>query len=87
MSAITPTNHVETCVDENIDCSSLSTSKYRSMDGRCNNVVNPRWGSAGSRFGRMAQKSKNISMFKFYFKAYMYASGSLLFWFSIGMSI
>ena len=73
MSAITPTNHVETCVDENIDCSSLSTSKYRSMDGRCNNVVNPRWGSAGSRFGRMAQKSKNISMYKFYFKAYMYA--------------
>ena len=62
MSDIRPTNHVETCADDRIECSTWARSKYRSMDGRCNNVLNPRWGSAGSRFGRMAQKSKNKSM-------------------------
>ena len=68
MSATRPTSHVETCVDPNVDCSSYSRSNYRSTDGRCNNVVNPRWGSAGSRFGRMARKSKNKSICNYLFQ-------------------
>ena len=50
--------HVENCNEENIDCSAWSENKYRSIDGRCNNVFNPRWGSTGSKFNRMAPKSK-----------------------------
>ena len=50
--------HVETCAEEDIDCSPWLDNKYRSIDGRCNNVRNARWGSTGSKFNRMAPKSR-----------------------------
>lgn len=28
-------------------------TKYRSVDGSCNNLKNPKWGSTGTEYGRM----------------------------------
>ena len=52
------TDHVENCGEEVIDCSPYVQNRYRSIDGRCNNPFFPRWGSTGSQFDRMAEKSK-----------------------------
>ena len=58
MSTEQEMDHVESCAEEEVDCSLESKSPYRSIDGSCNNPLSPRWGSAGSRFSRMGPKSK-----------------------------
>lgn len=30
-----------------------TNTKYRSVDGSCNNLNHPKWGSTGSEYGRM----------------------------------
>ena len=58
MSTEQEMDHVESCAEEEVDCSFEAKSPYRSVDGSCNNPLSPRWGSAGSRFSRMGPKSK-----------------------------
>ena len=58
MSTEQEMDHVESCAEEEVDCSLESKSPYRSIDGSCNNPLSPRWGSAGSRFSRIGPKSK-----------------------------
>ena len=58
MSTEQEMDHVDSCAEEEVDCSFEAKSPYRSVDGSCNNPLSPRWGSAGSRFSRMGPKSK-----------------------------
>ncbi|XP_011500916.1 PREDICTED: peroxidase-like [Ceratosolen solmsi marchali] len=42
---------VSCAIDQDVDCN--VESKYRTYDGSCNNIQNPKWGSAFTGYGRL----------------------------------
>ncbi|XP_060069965.1 peroxidasin-like [Ylistrum balloti] len=45
------------CKEEKINCNEFVSSPYRTIDGTCNNIAHPRWGSTGTFQGRLLPAS------------------------------